>query len=139
MFYLFAISLHSGKLWFGCFSVSWTKVKEKAKLNPNAKAFAMINPHNGSVTAETGVIEILSRSDFTIVVRRRSISARLDLALCSPQGSEYEIPESAKAISATLVICQEQGGTAVCVSASGLLLTCAHCVADDPSQQLSYT
>eukprot|EP01103_Thecamoeba_quadrilineata_P016348 TRINITY_DN543_c0_g1_i2.p3 TRINITY_DN543_c0_g1~~TRINITY_DN543_c0_g1_i2.p3 ORF type:complete len:100 (+),score=11.64 TRINITY_DN543_c0_g1_i2:482-781(+) len=99
----------------------------------------MINPHNGSVTAETGVIEILSRSDFTIVVRRRSISARLDLALCSPQGSEYEIPESAKAISATLVICQEQGGTAVCVSASGLLLTCAHCVADDPSQQLSYT
>ena len=34
-------------------------------------------------------------------------------------------------VSATLVFAQEEAGTAVCVSPSGLLLTCAHCVSQD--------
>lgn len=33
-------------------------------------------------------------------------------------------------IDATLVFAQEEAGTAVCVTASGLLLTCSHCVAE---------
>lgn len=36
----------------------------------------------------------------------------------------------AKSIQPTLVFGQEEAGTAVCVSPSGLLLTCAHCVAE---------
>ncbi|KAF2499292.1 hypothetical protein BU16DRAFT_523796, partial [Lophium mytilinum] len=40
----------------------------------------------------------------------------------------------ASAIAATLVFAQEAGGTAVCVHPSGLLLTCAHCVAEHPSE-----
>lgn len=34
-------------------------------------------------------------------------------------------------IHATLVFAQEEAGTAVCISPSGLLLTCSHCVSDD--------
>jgi S1-C subfamily serine protease len=41
---------------------------------------------------------------------------------------------SSTAVSSTLVFAQEEAGTAVCVSPSGLLLTCAHCVADDDEE-----
>ncbi|KAK0274767.1 hypothetical protein LTR91_018630 [Friedmanniomyces endolithicus] len=34
------------------------------------------------------------------------------------------------AVSSTLVFAQQEAGTAVCVSSSGLLLTCSHCVAE---------
>jgi S1-C subfamily serine protease len=37
-------------------------------------------------------------------------------------------------VSSTLVFAQEEAGTAVCVSPSGLLLTCAHCVAEDDEE-----
>jgi hypothetical protein len=36
----------------------------------------------------------------------------------------------ASAARATLVFAQEEAGTAVCISSSGLLLTCSHCVAE---------
>ncbi|KAM0694916.1 hypothetical protein Q7P36_005272 [Cladosporium allicinum] len=36
----------------------------------------------------------------------------------------------AAAASATLVFAQHEAGTAVCIAASGLVLTCAHCVAE---------
>ncbi|KAK1072662.1 hypothetical protein LTR12_009452 [Friedmanniomyces endolithicus] len=36
----------------------------------------------------------------------------------------------ANAASSTLVFAQQEAGTAVCVSSSGLLLTCSHCVAE---------
>ncbi|OIW28310.1 trypsin-like serine protease [Coniochaeta ligniaria NRRL 30616] len=38
------------------------------------------------------------------------------------------------AAQATLVFAQEEAGTAVCVSPDGLLLTCAHCVAEDDAE-----
>lgn len=38
--------------------------------------------------------------------------------------------ENRQAVAATLVFAQEEAGTAVCISDEGLLLTCAHCVAD---------
>ncbi|OLN82728.1 hypothetical protein CCHL11_08760 [Colletotrichum chlorophyti] len=34
---------------------------------------------------------------------------------------------------ATLVFAQEEAGTAVCISPRGILLTCAHCVAETPN------
>ena len=40
----------------------------------------------------------------------------------------------ASAARATLVFAQEEAGTAVCISSSGLLLTCSHCVAETPEQ-----
>ncbi|KAI1343265.1 trypsin-like cysteine/serine peptidase domain-containing protein [Xylariaceae sp. FL0016] len=39
------------------------------------------------------------------------------------------------AIDATLVFAQEEAGTAVCISTRGILLTCAHCVAESPEEQ----
>jgi S1-C subfamily serine protease len=38
------------------------------------------------------------------------------------------------AASATLVFAQHEAGTAVCIAASGLVLTCAHCVAESPEE-----
>lgn len=38
--------------------------------------------------------------------------------------------KSAAAAQATLVFAQHEAGTAVCIAASGLLLTCSHCVAE---------
>ena len=35
-------------------------------------------------------------------------------------------------VDATLVFAQQEAGTAVCLSPRGLLLTCAHCIADSP-------
>jgi hypothetical protein len=40
--------------------------------------------------------------------------------------------EQTNSIQATLIFAQEEAGTAVCVSASGVLLTCAHCIAENP-------
>ena len=40
----------------------------------------------------------------------------------------------AAAASATLVFAQHEAGTAVCIAASGLVLTCAHCVAESPKE-----
>lgn len=37
----------------------------------------------------------------------------------------------AQAAAATLVFAQEEAGTAICISSSGLLLTCSHCLAED--------
>ncbi|KAL9114616.1 MAG: hypothetical protein Q9227_001294 [Pyrenula ochraceoflavens] len=34
----------------------------------------------------------------------------------------------------TLVFAQEEAGTAVCISKQGMLLTCSHCVVEDPSE-----
>ena len=45
-------------------------------------------------------------------------------------------PNLAKAVRATLVFAQEEAGTAVCISPTGMLLTCSHCVAES-SEELS--
>ena len=50
--------------------------------------------------------------------------------------SKYRVTASSRsaavtpAVGATLVFAQEEAGTAVCISQSGLLLTCAHCIAE---------
>lgn len=36
------------------------------------------------------------------------------------------------AIDATLIFAQDSAGTAVCIASSGLLLTCSHCISEDP-------
>ncbi|OCK89194.1 uncharacterized protein K441DRAFT_690180 [Cenococcum geophilum 1.58] len=38
----------------------------------------------------------------------------------------------AQAAEATLVFAQEEAGTAVCISPQGLIMTCSHCVAENP-------
>ncbi|ORY00381.1 trypsin-like cysteine/serine peptidase domain-containing protein [Clohesyomyces aquaticus] len=50
------------------------------------------------------------------------------------KGGEEEFEGLKRAVDATLVFAQEEAGTAVCISPSGLLLTCSHCVAEVPSE-----
>lgn len=44
-----------------------------------------------------------------------------------------------RSLDATLVFAQEEAGTAVCISPTGLLLTCSHCVADDMDTALDHS
>ncbi|KAF2741111.1 hypothetical protein EJ04DRAFT_558473 [Polyplosphaeria fusca] len=51
--------------------------------------------------------------------------------LSEPESSNHGLLKNA--LDATLVFAQEEAGTAVCISSTGLLLTCSHCVATSPS------
>jgi len=43
-------------------------------------------------------------------------------------------PEVKEAVNSTLVFAQEEAGTAVCISPAGIILTCAHCIAETPEE-----
>jgi hypothetical protein len=74
----------------------------------------------------------LSKQDVaTLNLKRsklRSPSQTSDFISNFPQGSTSTA--LANAAHSTLVFAQHEAGTAVCISASGLLLTCSHCVAE---------
>ncbi|KAK4171607.1 trypsin-like cysteine/serine peptidase domain-containing protein [Triangularia setosa] len=52
-------------------------------------------------------------------------------AITVPRTLKRNAPE---AVSATLVFAQQEAGTAVCIHPSGLVLTCAHCVAENETE-----
>ncbi|KAL2127506.1 hypothetical protein VTI74DRAFT_10622 [Chaetomium olivicolor] len=66
----------------------------------------------------------LSKKDHALLLLKQ---ARLQASnILKPTSSRASI----SAISATLIFAQGEAGTAVCIHASGLLLTCAHCIAE---------
>ncbi|KAK1749490.1 Glutamyl endopeptidase [Echria macrotheca] len=67
----------------------------------------------------------LSRSDHALLLRKQSLLRTGSLS------TESSLPSS---VAATLVFAQHEAGTAVCIRPSGILLTCAHCVAESPSE-----
>ncbi|KAF5613189.1 dimethylaniline monooxygenase [Fusarium subglutinans] len=48
-------------------------------------------------------------------------------------------PKGCHTLDATFVFAQSEAGTAVCISPDGILLTCAHCVAEEPSELTANT
>ncbi|KAJ7475173.1 AT hook domain-containing protein [Mycena galericulata] len=66
----------------------------------------------------------LSRHAHNLLLRKRDRLRQCDLVI------PKDFNRHASAAAATLVFAQEEAGTAVCVSADGLLLTCSHCVAE---------
>ncbi|KAF2242844.1 trypsin-like serine protease [Trematosphaeria pertusa] len=54
-------------------------------------------------------------------------------------GNANNAPALIRAVQSALVFAQEEAGSAVCISPSGLLLTCSHCVADDAATALDPT
>lgn len=40
----------------------------------------------------------------------------------------------AQAAEATLIFAQEEAGTPACISPQGLIITCSHCVAENPEE-----
>ena len=70
-----------------------------------------------------------------------TLNSKRQKLLSSPSQAGNSITELVKrsknlaaAARATLVFAQHEAGTAVCISASGLVLTCAHCVAESPEE-----
>jgi len=68
----------------------------------------------------------LAKDDFQVLLLKQE---RLRSSVSS---ASHDIDDVllAQATAATLVFAQQEAGTAVCISSSGLLLTCGHCVAD---------
>lgn len=70
-----------------------------------------------------------------------TLNAKKQKLLSSPSQASNSITRlvrrghtSAAAAQATLVFAQHEAGTAVCIAASGLILTCSHCVAESPEE-----
>ena len=95
-----------------------------------------VQPLPGKLTSKsTG----LQKQDLATLILKRS-------KLQSPSSRVLEFisdfpcdPSSTALIDAarsTLVFAQHEAGTAVCIAASGLLLTCSHCVAESPEESV---
>ena len=70
----------------------------------------------------------LSKKDHALLLLKQ---ARLQASsLSKPSSSGGATP----AVSATLIFAQAEAGTAVCIHPSGLLLTCAHCIAETEAE-----
>ncbi|KAK3063755.1 hypothetical protein LTS18_012994 [Coniosporium uncinatum] len=67
----------------------------------------------------------LSKRDLTLLNKKQRLLRATNVQASTKQ------PHLTQAIAATLVFAQHAAGTAVCVSAEGVLLTCAHCVAEN--------
>jgi hypothetical protein len=65
----------------------------------------------------------LSRKAHTLLLRKQQLLRSIDLAV-------DESTTIANSIRASLAFAAHQAGTAVCIAPDGLLLTCAHCVAE---------
>ena len=70
-----------------------------------------------------------------------TLNSKRQKLLSSPSQADNSITKLVKrsknlaaAARATLVFAQHEAGTAVCIAASGLVLTCAHCVAESPKE-----
>jgi len=86
---------------------------------------------NTLTSAKTG----LSRKEIA------TLNSKLQTLLSSPSQADNSITKLLKrgknlaaAACATLVFAQHEAGTAVCIAALGLVLTCAHCVAESQEE-----
>lgn len=71
----------------------------------------------------------LPRDDHNLLLKKQHFLQKY--AITVPRTLKRNAPH---AVSATLVFAQQEAGTAVCIHPSGLLLTCAHCVAGDETE-----
>ena len=86
---------------------------------------------NTLTSAKTG----LSRKELaTLNLKRQKLLSSQSQAENSITRLVKRTKMLAAAASATLVFAQHEAGTAVCIATSGLVLTCAHCVAESPEE-----
>ena len=72
----------------------------------------------------------LSKQDHALLLSKQAHLRLLQVpSTLSPSRSEPPTPTSA-----TLIFAQPEAGTAVCIHPSGLLLTCAHCIAETEAE-----
>ncbi|KAK6506460.1 hypothetical protein TWF506_011368 [Arthrobotrys conoides] len=71
----------------------------------------------------------LSKRDLTLLLKKKRL-----LKSSTIQALATLDPHLSSAFLATLVFAQSEAGTALCISPTGLLLTCSHCVSEDPSE-----
>ena len=79
-------------------------------------------------TSLTVAITKLSANDHRLLLKKQSWLRDHDLVI--PRGFR----KNASSVDAALVFAQEEAGTAVCIGAGGLLLTCSHCIAESPEE-----
>lgn len=96
-----------------------------------------------TIQSPTRQITGLSPQDHRILLKKQEWLRNNILE--TPRGFLSQLPVNSQTVqsdatanptAATLVFAQQEAGTAVCISPSGILLTCSHCVAEDESQLL---
>jgi hypothetical protein len=110
-------------------------VPEKASPEPDRPAFQMKQRNATPVEILPNILTTatagLTRKDLATLNSKRQ---RLLSSPSQASNSITKLVERSKnlaaAARATLVFAQHEAGTAVCIAASGLVLTCAHCVAE---------
>lgn len=77
-----------------------------------------------SLTLSLPIQARLRTTSQTILLRKQTWLKNNSSTLSLPSGTTHN------PIPATLIFAQSQAGTAVCISPNGVLLTCAHCIAE---------
>ncbi|KAF9877955.1 at hook domain-containing protein family protein [Colletotrichum karsti] len=99
-------------------------------------------PASNSIPKENGIrvlpeiliaslkLKDLRKRDLQLLLKKRRLLQAHPVAIPKDIHTKGLTPS----IMATLVFAQEEAGTAVCISPTGLLLTCSHCIAETPSE-----
>lgn len=95
-----------------------------------------IQPLSGALTSKS--TKLSKQDTATLNLKRsklRSPSSQTSAFISNlPNDGSASSTALAAAARSTLVFAQHEAGTAVCIAASGLLLTCSHCVAESPEE-----
>ncbi|KAF3213231.1 hypothetical protein TWF679_005460 [Orbilia oligospora] len=79
----------------------------------------------GLSTKSTG----LSKRDLMLLLKKQRL-----LKISTPEALRSLDSHLNHTLLATLVFAQSEAGTAFCISSTGVLITCSHCVSEDPSE-----
>lgn len=95
----------------------------------NASVFQYLIPlFSSSLTLSTKSTGF-SKRDLALLLKKQRL-----LKASTPQALATLDPHLKSGLLATLVFAQSEAGTAFCISSTGLLLTCSHCVSEDPTE-----
>lgn len=92
------------------------------------KAFARPEQCKIKVIPQSLTVKITGLREDELAILRKNQKWLSSYRLSIPNNS----PEIEAAVNATLIFPRWEAGTAVCISPAGLLLTCAHCIAERP-------
>ncbi|KAF3193751.1 hypothetical protein TWF225_009295 [Orbilia oligospora] len=92
---------------------------------PCQSGISLFSSSSSLSTKSTG----LSKRDLVLLLKKQRL-----LKISTPEALISLDPHLNHTLLATLVFAQSEAGTAFCISSTGLLITCSHCVSEDPSE-----
>jgi hypothetical protein len=84
-----------------------------------------IQSHHSSLISPNPNLTALPRADHTLLLRKQSLFRKCTIPIHASLPPPFK-----EAMAATLVLAQQEAGTAVYIHSSEEILTCAHCIAE---------